>query len=363
MGAEEKKIKMLNVRNVSVSAKRNINKVMVTLLLQLHLISAYSFSTLPSSQMIRICRSPSRIPPSTPRPSRRMLEAAAGKTICAWNSRFVTTVLQLTYPKSCSIALRRDVGRHSSCRHFSIKASTATSDADTYEALVSWLRGVGGQVHRAIQFVDDDVGGRGLLVKEDVRRGERLIVVPEKGQIFYNKDPKQMPPNGDVDSETALLALINTVNPALWGIQLALKLLQEKVKCDTSAGTSSFCAYINSLPAPASYHGMPAYYTQAGTKHLQFPDVQRQAAGRKEQLMLLAQTSRALRGTAADPFSGATIDLEALTWATASVTSRAFRVRGLPGQRGGHLASLVPVVDLINHAFEPNVFLDDAAGP
>jgi len=351
---------MLRVRNVFIIAKKMMMHVLLTVLLHLILISAYSFSTLPSSQMIRICRSPSRIPPSMPRPSRRVLKAAAGN--CAWNSRFVTA-LQLTHPKSCSIALRRDVGRHSSCRHFSIKASIARSDADTYEALVSWLRGVGGQVHRAIQFLDDDVGGRGLLVKEDIRRGERLIVVPEKGQIFYNKDPKQMSPNGDVDSDTALLAVINTVNPALWGIQLALKLLQEKVKCDTSAGTASFCAYISSLPAPASYHGMPAYYKQAGTKHLQFPDVQRQAAGRKEQLMLLAQTSRALRGTAADPFSGATIDLEALTWATASVTSRAFRVRGLPGQRGGHLASLVPVVDLINHAFEPNVFLDDAAGP
>lgn len=41
-----------------------------------------------------------------------------------------------------------------------------------------------------------------------------------------------------------------------------------------------------------------------------------------------------LRGTDRDPFEGAEVDANALGWALAVVTSRAFRTRG-PGQVGG----------------------------
>mmetsp|Transcript_85633 Transcript_85633/g.138853 ORF Transcript_85633/g.138853 Transcript_85633/m.138853 type:complete len:349 (+) Transcript_85633:3-1049(+) len=106
---------------------------------------------------------------------------------------------------------------------------------------------------------------------------------------------------------------------------------------------------------------MPAYYSAQEIAELQFPDIQRQASGRSDAVGLLARTCLRIRDTQADAFKGSHIDAAALSWASACATSRAYRVRGRPGERGGHLAALLPVVDLINHAFEANCILVDAA--
>lgn len=46
-------------------------------------------------------------------------------------------------------------------------------------------------------------------------------------------------------------------------------------------------------------------------------------------LSFTQQTLQPISGTAADPFDGAEVDANALGWALAVVTSRAFRTRGL----------------------------------
>jgi hypothetical protein len=151
-----------------------------------------------------------------------------------------------------------------------------------------------------------------------------------------------------------LLGLIDTVNPKLWGVQLGLKLLLEHSKGDESY----FAPYIRSLPS--LYGTMPAFFTAADLAELHFPDIQRQAAGRMAQLDLVARECMRIRGRDEDPFKGKVISKAALNWATCSVSSRAYRVRGNVGQRGGHLASMLPVVDLINHSFEANCILQAA---
>jgi hypothetical protein len=55
-----------------------------------------------------------------------------------------------------------------------------------------------------------------------------------------------------------------------------------------------------------------------------------------------------LPGTGADPF-GAPVEINALGWALAVVSSRAFRTRG-PSQP----AAMLPLVDMCNHSFDPN---------
>lgn len=56
------------------------------------------------------------------------------------------------------------------------------------------------------------------------------------------------------------------------------------------------------------------------------------------------------RGAAAESaFGGTSVDANALGWALASVSSRAFRLRG-PSQP----ASLLPLVDMCNHSFRPS---------
>ena len=67
-------------------------------------------------------------------------------------------------------------------------------------------------------------------------------------------------------------------------------------------------------------------------------------------LLSFSQTTLAeVRGTAADPFGGAAIDANALGWALGVVSSRAFRTRG-PNSP----ASMLPMIEIANHSFEPN---------
>lgn len=57
----------------------------------------------------------------------------------------------------------------------------------------------------------------------------------------------------------------------------------------------------------------------------------------------------AVRGSEIDPFRGVAIDMNGLGWSLGVVSSRAFRVNG-PGKP----ASMLPLIDMCNHSFEPN---------
>jgi len=182
---------------------------------------------------------------------------------------------------------------------------------------------------------------------------------PEKAQVFYsraNGQGQQGRPHGE---DRLLLGLIDTVNPKLWGMQLGLKLLLEQSKGEQSY----FAPYIRSLPS--QYGTMPSFFSASDLAELHFPDIQRQAAGRMAQLDLLGRECTRIQGREEDPFKGKVMSKTAKTqliWATCSVSSRAYRVRGNVGQRGGHLASMLPVIDLINHSFEANCVLQAAEG-
>ncbi|KAG2433661.1 hypothetical protein HXX76_008032 [Chlamydomonas incerta] len=56
-----------------------------------------------------------------------------------------------------------------------------------------------------------------------------------------------------------------------------------------------------------------------------------------------------LPGSPDDPFNGVAVDINALGWAMAAVSSRAFRTRG-PTQP----AAMLPLIDMANHTFSPN---------
>ncbi len=62
------------------------------------------------------------------------------------------------------------------------------------------------------------------------------------------------------------------------------------------------------------------------------------------------QVLEGLPGTPEDPFGGCRVDLNAMGWALAAVSSRAFRTRG-----PAHPAAMLPLVDMANHSFDPNV--------
>ena len=232
----------------------------------------------------------------------------------------------------------------------SLRATSSTRsspDVEIYQALVSWLHAEGGNVDPAVQLTVEDGGaGRGLLSRRQVAAGERLIVVPASAQLSCSSGSD----GADTDSDKALRALMNTVNPDVRGMRLGLRMLQEKVKSESAEG-SKFGIYIKSLPS--SHDDMPLYYAE-DIPEIQFSNVEQQAVAAITELLHLTQRCLSIHDTAADPFMGAAIDIGALLWATASASSRAV-------EADAEDERLIPIVDLINHSFDANCLLEHAA--
>jgi histone-lysine N-methyltransferase SETD3 len=91
--------------------------------------------------------------------------------------------------------------------------------------------------------------------------------------------------------------------------------------------TSHFAPYINNLPLGVA--GLPMFFNGDALGALQYPPVTEQVKRRCRWLLSFSQQALApIRGSEADPFGGAEVDANALGWALAVVTSRAFRTRG-----------------------------------
>ncbi|KIY97203.1 hypothetical protein MNEG_10760 [Monoraphidium neglectum] len=178
--------------------------------------------------------------------------------------------------------------------------------------------------------------GRGQSPRspQDLPAGARLIELPRRCLLTY--DPS--------DCDPGLLALIGQVPEELWGGRLALALLAHR-----AAGPSSpFAPYIAQLPR--GFPGVPMFFSREALEAIDYPPVVEQVKKRCRWLHRFSTDALApLAGTAADPFGGVRVDINSLGWGLAAVTSRAFRVRG-PSQP----ASLLPLIDMANHSFEPN---------
>mmetsp|Transcript_24988 Transcript_24988/g.54325 ORF Transcript_24988/g.54325 Transcript_24988/m.54325 type:complete len:401 (+) Transcript_24988:697-1899(+) len=111
---------------------------------------------------------------------------------------------------------------------------------------------------------------------------------------------------------------------------------------------SKFSTYVSNLPVGVS--GIPMFFPGDAIAAIEYPPVSEQVKKRCKWLYEFSQNNLAkLPETPEDPFSGVKVDINALGWALACVTSRAFRVRG-----PSHPAACLPLIDMANHSFTPN---------
>jgi hypothetical protein len=90
----------------------------------------------------------------------------------------------------------------------------------------------------------------------------------------------------------------------------------------------------------------------------QYPPVSEQVKKRCRWMLSFASGPLAAAAAGADaPFGGAAVDANSLGWALAAVSSRAFRMRGPNAP-----ASMLPIIDILNHSFEPNVQVKPGVG-
>ena len=208
--------------------------------------------------------------------------------------------------------------------------------------------------------------GWGLVASRDVKRDERLVLLPEKLQLTYGFHDRDATP-------AWLAALIEQVPEDLWSARLGLALLRERAL----GPRSLFVPYVNLLPAV--HRGLPAFFRPEAVAAMQYPPAVEQVKRRGRFLVSFAagplsagardrpaserdggattSPSDAASSTDALPFSGLDVSADALGWATACASSRAFRVAG-----PDHPPSMLPLIDVANHSFEPTATVRPAFG-
>ncbi|EFJ43131.1 hypothetical protein VOLCADRAFT_106928 [Volvox carteri f. nagariensis] len=228
----------------------------------------------------------------------------------------------------------RSAAAAASSQPFSAAQSNDASDLGP--ELMRWLQLNGGRVD-GVTLANlagrDGASGWGLQASQDLEPGRRLIVLPAACHLTYGAkdDPR-------------LLALIEKVPNELWGAKLALQLLSQRLR----GADSLFAAYISNLPR--GIPGIPMFFSKRALDLIDYPPVTQQVQKRCRWLHTFSQQVMAkLPGSPEDPFGGVTVDINALGWALACVTSRAFRTRG-----PAHPAAMLPLIDMANHTFTPN---------
>ena len=201
--------------------------------------------------------------------------------------------------------------------------------------------------------------GWGLVASRDVKRDERLVLLPEKLQLTYGFHDRDATP-------AWLAALIEQVPEDLWSARLGLALLRERAL----GPRSLFVPYVNLLPAV--HRGLPAFFKPEAVAAMQYPPAVEQVKRRGRFLVSFAAGPLAERRSSSNtessassdadaesssPFSGLAVSADAFGWATACASSRAFRVAG-----PDHPPAMLPLIDVANHSFEPTATVRPAFG-
>jgi len=207
------------------------------------------------------------------------------------------------------------------------RAATVTMAAagagDATAQLCAWVESQGGSADNIV--VCQTPYGLGLLAARPIKKGEAAVRVPES--CLLSATPPEAAP--------ALTTLQAEVPPDFWAARLGLALLAERAKGEDS----QMREYVATLPAAFT---VPLFWSPEAVGLLAYPTV-------RERLLKTAKfvdsfaREQLSTDTAAQAFGGVAVGTDALGWAVAACSSRAYAVRD--GAR-----VLCPIIDLGNHA-------------
>ncbi|KAL0695458.1 hypothetical protein Bca4012_062638 [Brassica carinata] len=213
--------------------------------------------------------------------------------------------------------------------------------------LVRWIKREGGFVHHAVKLSQDTAFGFGLISTEQIPQGTDLIALPPHLPLRFESD--------DAPPSPLLAALSRRVPEELWAMKLGLRLLQERANAD-----SFWWPYISNLPKT---YTVPIFFHHEDIENLPYKPFQHQvrdligmSAFIKHTVFFLISKKRleTLEGVKASdhPFGGQDVNASDLRWALSAVSTRAFR---LHGDINLHVPMMLPLIDMCNHSFSPNV--------
>ena len=210
----------------------------------------------------------------------------------------------------------------------------------------AWATSNGAHISSALA-VSHTLAVRGLIVTEDVDAGAVLVTLPAAMQLGVN----------DAAADSSARVLLDATPPRFWSARLGVALWSEVA----SGAASPFAAYITSLPSELSCclapNGPGAPPEVPPILAAGWPPTGQRASGMQATLRSLHEKMAA----AAEAAGTGAPSLAELAYACAIAGSRAYRVRGAPGQPAAadtaradtaraDTARLLPIVDLANYA-------------
>ncbi|CAN7094105.1 unnamed protein product [Brassica rapa subsp. narinosa] len=213
--------------------------------------------------------------------------------------------------------------------------------------LVRWIEREGGFVHHAVKLSQDTPFGFGLISTEQIPQGTDLITLPPHVPLRFESD--------DAPPSPLLAALARRVPEELWTMKLGLRLLQERANAD-----SFWWPYISNLPVT---YTVPIFFHPEDIKNLPLKPFQYQQFDERCRFLLHfeEEVRETLEGVQASdhPFRGQDVNASDLRWALSAVSTRAFRLHGnrkvVQGGSSDHVPMMLPLIDMCNHSFSPNV--------
>ncbi|KAG7593023.1 SET domain [Arabidopsis thaliana x Arabidopsis arenosa] len=233
-------------------------------------------------------------------------------------------------------------------RPFTCLAASQPSRLAPHPAdLIRWIKREGGFVHHAVKLSQETQFGIGLISTELIPPGTDLISLPPHVPLRFESD------DASSSSSSLLSALARRVPEELWAMKLGLRLLQERANAD-----SFWWPYISNLPETFT---VPIFFPGEDIKNLQYAPLLYQV---NKRCRFLLEFEQEIRRTLEDvkasdhPFSGQDVNASALGWTMSAVSTRAFRLHGNKKLRGGSsddVPMMLPLIDMCNHSFKPNV--------
>jgi len=205
----------------------------------------------------------------------------------------------------------------------------------------TWFDHRGGKIHERVRMTYRPNFGWSLEADGDIADGERLVSLPPKLMLRCDSD----------DVSEPLKNVVDRVPNEFWSSKVGLVLLRERV----AGAHSAFAPYITLLPAV--HEGSPTFFPPDAVRALEYAPIVQQINKRARFLGTFAGNALTVddgESYVDEAHPGRqrvemTIDANALGWATACASSRAFKV-------GANSApAMLPVIDICNHSFNPSV--------
>ncbi len=218
-------------------------------------------------------------------------------------------------------------------------------------SLTDWIETNGGDCNLLNIIVQKTSEGWTITTKNDIGKGSSIMTIPKSICLYSDTN--------DTESIRVLdstLNLMSVISPSQWRLRLAIALLSERVRDD-----SSLKPYLNNLPF--EYWALPIFFGADEFEDIQdLTLMQRQRERCNFLLQFCNEILTPLQQSQQDPFSGHAADVNALGWGFASASSRAIRNNVIQCDSKKDTtfeAIMIPYLDIVSHSISPSCYIYD----